>query len=155
MVSLTTYCDLTKAHFDAIIGDPTSAVIDETVVGLLNARDATTFTVSTPTMDGNELTLYSVEAGDLEVYETPVMVEGLVSLENMASGDVLVVKEYSSVESPVAYKSYVTHTYKDAQTSPIIHFIKKIGAFGWKITAQQTSGTNRVLKCFFIRRRFS
>jgi len=104
-------------------------------------------------MDGTEKTVIEVLLSDLEDYEQPFVIEGYIDLSSMQSGDTIVLREYVAIESGVTYKLYATHTYNDAQTEPLIHFTKKLGSYGYKVTAEQTAGAYRTLNYFFGRRR--
>jgi len=144
---------LTKASFDDVVGDPTSPTIEATIAGLLNALGFSFDERGELTMDGTEKDAVKWEEADLETYEAPFYGEGYIDLSTMQAGDTIVVKEYASVITPVSYKIYATHTYTGVQSEPLVHFTKKTGAYGWKVTAQQTAGTNRTLKIAFFRRR--
>ena len=101
----------------------------------------------------------SVTPGNLDV-ETDVvsivaqaeiyMVEGYIDLVNLASNDVLVVREYLSADD-VNERKYAKNTYSDAQDSPIVRFHTKTTQGPYKITIEQTAGTLRAVPYWVVR----
>lgn len=86
------------------------------------------------------------------------LIEGYVSLQNMASGDAVVVTEYMSVDG-TNYEILNQQTYSGAQTDPTIRFVGKMigpktsGSGGgqlWKATVNQTAGTLRAFPFSFV-----
>jgi hypothetical protein len=79
--------------------------------------------------------------------------EGYIDLTPMQSGDTIIVRQYMKIASAGNYVKYAEETYSGAQTLPLLYITTKTGRYGIKITAQQTSGTNRTLTYQFFRRR--
>lgn len=79
------------------------------------------------------------------------IVEGYIDLSALQSGDVLVVKEYISVDG-VNYYTFLTVTYYGPLTDPIIRFHAKTLLYNmkYKVTVTQTSGTLRSFPFSFI-----
>jgi len=103
--------------------------------------------ISAVTMNGLENDISERIEADLQAEMRPFFTEAHVDLSEMQAGDTIVFREYISVvQSPITYRLYATHTYSNAQTEPLVHFTKKIGAYAWKLTAQQTAGTFRTLR---------
>jgi len=146
---------LSTTHFDDVIGDPTTPPppVVTTVSDLIKAMQLAVTSLGDVTMSGTEKTVIEVLQSDLSPYDIPFIIEGYVDLSPMQAGDTIVLREYVAIESGVTYKLYATHTYNDAQTEPLIHFTKKLGSYGYKVTAEQTAGTYRTLNYFFGRRR--
>jgi hypothetical protein len=92
-------------------------------------------TTGTVTMTGAENTVF-------EVTEERV-VEGYVDLTNMQAGDSISVKEYMRIASGGAYVLYGSQPLNDAQTIALLWITPKPGAYGVKLTIQQTAGVNR------------
>lgn len=154
MVSLSTYCDLTKAHFDAIIGDPTSPTITATITGLILALIGYStgggWTYGNTTADGTEQTIYSLIEADTDSVDRPHLVEGVIDLSEMQAGDIVVIKESISIpSSPLDYQVFGDHTYTGVQTEPLTHFTMKPIASAYKVTLEQTAGTYRDYKSLF------
>ena len=74
------------------------------------------------------------------------IVEGYISLRNLASGDTVVITEYIKVNG-TDYDIYAQVTYSGAQTEPVIRFHAKtlINSGGrkndYKVTIKQTAGS--------------
>ena len=79
--------------------------------------------------------------------------EGFIDLSPMQNGDTIVIRQYIKIASAGSYVKYAEETYTDAQTLPLLYVTSKSGRYGIKITAQQTTGTNRTLTYQFFRRR--
>ena len=79
------------------------------------------------------------------------IVEGQISLQNMASGDAVVIKTYIAVDG-TNQKQVDQITLKDAQTIPIVRIPSCTVAYNGKfrVTITQTSGTLRAYPYSFI-----
>lgn len=144
---------LTTSHFDAVIGDPTSPAMDVTIAGFLKILSTTSGVVGETAMTGAENTVYQVLQSDVESYEAPIVVEGYLDLATMQAGDTIVVRESSTIEGYTNWRVYADHTYTGVQDEPLVHFTKKLAGNGYRVTAEQTGGTNRTLRNYFYRRR--
>jgi hypothetical protein len=100
----------------------------------------------TITADGTEQTL-TEQTGTLEF-----QLDGYVDLTNMASGDVVVIREYMKIKSTGDYVKYAEETYSDAQSIPLLHILTKPSRYGLKITLQQTAGTYKSFDYQFFKR---
>jgi len=81
--------------------------------------------------------------------------EGYIDFVNMAAGDTVVIRQYVSVVTPVAYRQYATETYSGAQAMPMLFVVSKSGRYGIRVTLQQTAGTMRDFPYQFFRRRIA
>jgi hypothetical protein len=81
--------------------------------------------------------------------------EGHLDLNAMASGDTVVVRQYISLVTPVAYRKYAEETYTGAQSLPLLHITSKSGRYGIKVTVQRTAGTVTSIPYQFFRRRIA
>jgi len=133
---------LTKAWFDQIIGDPSP----ETIVSILELLHTGDAVFGNSTMNGSEKILGGFSGA-------PVLswAEGYIDLSNMMAGDTIVIREYVAitVDGAPNYRLYATHSYSGAQAEPLVHFTSKIQSQGWRVTAQQTAGTNRIVPFYF------
>jgi hypothetical protein len=98
-------------------------------------------------MNGSEQTL--VEKTD----DKTGLLEGMINLTPMASGDTVVVREYMQVLSTGTYAKYAEETYTGAQTIPLLQIMTRISTHDIKVTIQQTAGTYRTFEYSFVRRR--
>jgi len=90
----------------------------------------------TTTADGTEQTLAALTAN--KYYSAHV------SLANMAAGDTTVLRVYIKVLTTSSYALYWEETYNNAQTDQEIIFIAaQPSVWAWKLTLEQTAGTNR------------
>jgi hypothetical protein len=69
--------------------------------------------------------------------------DAYLDLTNMASGDTIVLKQYMKIKSGGNYILFGTETYNGVQTAPLACLDLRSAKYGFKITLQQTSGTNR------------
>jgi len=71
---------------------------------------------------------------------------GWVDLENMASGDTVILRYYIKARSAgvATLSKWTTDTYTNAQTNPMVFIAPLPSDIEIKITLQQTTGTNRV-----------
>lgn len=92
--------------------------------------------VGTATMDGNENTIK-------EFTSLTQRMDCYLDMANMASGDTIVLKQYMKIKSGGSYRMFGSETYVGAQTSPLVYLELKPAKYGFKITLQQTGGTNR------------
>jgi len=80
--------------------------------------------------------------------------EGFLDLSPMVAGDVVVVRQYMSLVTPVSYVKYAEETYSDAQALPLLFITTKVAKYGLRVTIQQTAGTYKTFTYqFFTRRR--
>lgn len=92
--------------------------------------------VGTATMDGNENTIK-------EFTSLTQRMDCYLDLANMASGDTIVLKQYMKIKSGGSYRMFGMETYVGAQAAPLVYLELKPAKYGFKITLQQTGGTNR------------
>ena len=86
--------------------------------------------------DGTEQTVWDVT--------TSKYFTGQLDLSNMQSGDTLIVKRYSQVRSASSLVLEWSETYTNAQTGKnVIYFPPWASDVEYKVTLQQTAGTNR------------
>lgn len=103
------------------------------------------------TADGTEQNVVLDEvAGNPSRY-----LEGYIDLNNMAAGDTVVIRQYMSLVTPVAYRKYAEETYTGAQTLPGLFIVTKPGRYGIRLTLQQTAGTYRSFQYQFFRKRIA
>jgi len=81
--------------------------------------------------------------------------EGYIDFNAMVAGDTVVIRQYVSVVTPVAYRQYATETYSGAQAMPMIFVVSKSGRYGIRVTLQQTAGTYKSFPYQFFRRRIA
>ena len=81
------------------------------------------------------------------------LVEGMINLAPMASGDTVVVREYMQVISTGTYAKYAEETYADAQAISLLQLLTRISTHDIKVTIQQTAGTYRTFEYSFVRRK--
>ncbi len=90
----------------------------------------------TTTADGTEQTLAALTAN--KYYSAHV------NLSEMAASDITILRLYIKVLTGSAYALYWKETYNDAQTDQEIIFIPpQPSVWAWKLTLEQTAGTNR------------
>ena len=81
--------------------------------------------------------------------DRPFRVCGTISLHNLQSSDsILIIEEIKDYEG--TYREYARNTYSGIQTSPIVFFSPKI-CRGWRIKAQRTAGSDRLINYLFYR----
>lgn len=107
----------------------------------------------TPSALSTETTVYAPGA-----QTDDSLVEGEVSLQNMATGDVVTLNEYLSVDG-ATFEILNTESFSGAQASPTIRFVGKLigpktsGSGGgqlYKVTVNQTAGTLRAFPFDFV-----
>ncbi len=107
----------------------------------------------TPSALSTETALYTpgVQTDD-------ALIEGEVSLQNMATGDTVVVTEYISVDG-TNYEVLNQQSFVGAQADPAARFVGKMigpkttgtgGGQLWKATVNQTAGTLRAFPFWFV-----
>jgi hypothetical protein len=90
----------------------------------------------TTTADGTEQTLWDVT--------TDKTFAGRLTLGLMQSGDIVVIRTYYKVRSTSTLDQEWEDTYRDAQTTKkVIKFAPEPSNVEYKVTLQQTAGTNR------------
>jgi len=83
------------------------------------------------------------------------LLEGYIDFNAMVAGDTVVIRQYVSVVTPVAYRQYATETYSGAQAMPMLFVVSKSGRYGIRVTLQQTAGTYKSFPYQFFRRRIA
>jgi len=126
------------------LGDPSPSNIATLLALVLYWSPNTGFA----TMDGSEITL-AERKRSTEGINIAEQCEGYVDLSPMQVGDTIVIKEYKAVQNEATYNLYATHTYSGVQAEPVVHFTSKMLDRAWKVTIQQTAGTNRTLYYYF------
>lgn len=94
----------------------------------------------TLTADGTEQTI------DTLTPAAPGVVFWYIDLENMVSGDTVVIRERVDVDGDGTYEIFNTYTYTDAQVAPVISQSENLmtdTGLPVRITLEQTAGTNR------------
>jgi len=97
-------------------------------------------TTGTLTADGTEQTIDTLSPG------VPGFAFWYVDLENMASGDTVVIREKVDVDNDGTFEQFQDVTYSDAQTNPVVSQsanLLTLTNVDVKITLEQTGGTNR------------
>jgi hypothetical protein len=79
------------------------------------------------------------------------IVEGAVSLQNLASGDTVVIKVYIAVDG-VNQKPVDIWTFTGAQSVPVVRIVAHTVPYNGKfrVTVNQTAGTLRAYPYYFI-----
>ena len=94
----------------------------------------------TLTADGTEQTIDTLNPG------VPGFCFWYVDLENMASGDTVVIRENVDVDGDGTYEVFNKSTYSDSQSEPIISQsanLMTLNGVPIRITLEQTGGINR------------
>lgn len=104
-------------------------------------------TESSIVMTGSEVNL--VEITDIKSGE----IEAWADLTPMQAGDTIVVRYSKKVKAAGSYAKFAEETYSGAQTIPLLRVIKLGSYRDTKVTAQQTTGTNRTFDVQVIRTR--
>jgi hypothetical protein len=88
---------------------------------------------------------------DIPAQSDDYLVEGYIDLSALASGDVVVIREYIAVDG-VNYRTFATVTYSGPVSDPVIRFHTKtlLASMPYRVTVVQTSGTLRSLPYGFI-----
>jgi hypothetical protein len=68
-----------------------------------------------------------------------------VDLSPVIGGDTVVLKQYMKIKSGGTYRLFGSETYSGVQASPATYVEVKPAKYGFKITLQQTAGTNRTI----------
>lgn len=98
-------------------------------------------------MDGSEQNV--IEKTD----DIAALIEGIIDLTPMQSGDTVVVREYMQVLSTGGYIKYAEETYSDVQDPPACQVLTRTSVHDVKVSLQQTGGTYRTFDYSFRRRR--
>jgi len=98
-------------------------------------------------MNGTELKLAESELG------VQHQIEGMIDLTPLASGDIVIVRVYMSIETPVSYVKYAEETYSGSVSPSLLFICTKVAKYGLKVTIQQTGNYRTFSYQFFIRRR--
>jgi hypothetical protein len=85
----------------------------------------------------------------LEIAE-PTRISGYVSLKAMSDGDVVVIRQYVSVDGKV-YELYAQETFTGVQENPIVYVRPKELASATKVTLQQVAGTFKTYHFVFVK----
>lgn len=97
----------------------------------------------TLTADGTEQTVVE--------YTKLAVVHGYIDLQNMQTGDQVVIRAYVKFGPGKPYKKYAEETYTDAQSLPALYVLPRLTVYGIKITLQQTAGTYRDFDYMFVK----
>jgi len=89
----------------------------------------------TVTMTGAEDTVFEVTSER--------MVEAYVDLTSMKAGDSIIVRQHMRIAPGGPYVKYGEVPFDDVQPFPLLWIVPKPGAYGVKLTIQQTAGANR------------
>ena len=96
------------------------------------------------TMDGTEQTLF--ESTELGEYS------GYIFLDQMESGDEIVIRVYIKDVEDGNYKKREEVPFSGVQDCPAIEVRPIIGKVGIKVTAQQTAGTYKTVTSMWFKR---
>jgi hypothetical protein len=99
--------------------------------------------ISVTTSSNNTITASGAEQTMLETTSYNWM-EGYVDTTNLATGDTVVIKSYAKIKSGGSYIKMGSRIITGAQ-DPALLYIREfpIPTWGFKITLQQSAGTNR------------
>lgn len=81
------------------------------------------------------------------------LLEGMINLTPMVSGDIVVVRESMQVLSTGTYAKYAEETYTGAQTIPLLQIMTRISTHDIKVTIAQTNVAYKTFEYSFTRRR--
>jgi len=87
------------------------------------------------TANGTEQTVYSTTSAGIY--------GGIIDTSNMASGDKVTLRLYVAINSTPTYVKVDTLDLEDAQTNPGVLIARTPAPYGFKVTLEQTAGTNR------------
>jgi len=93
--------------------------------------------------DGTEQTV--VEYTELAV------VHGYIDLQNMETGDEVVIRAYVKFGPGKPYKKYAEETYSGPQSLPAQYVLPRLTVYGIKVTLQQTAGTYKSFDYVFVK----
>lgn len=68
-----------------------------------------------------------------------------LDLSVLQAADTVVLKQYMKIKSGGTYRSFGTATYTGVQTDPLVYIDIKPAKYGFKVSLQQTGGTNRTV----------
>ena len=97
----------------------------------------------TLTADGTEQTVVE--------YTGLAVVSGYIDLQNMASGDTVVIRAYVKFGPGKTYKKYAEETYSGPQDLPALYVLPRLTVYGFKVTLQQTAGTYKNFDYVFVK----
>jgi hypothetical protein len=94
--------------------------------------------------DGTEQTVFETsETGEFS---------GYVDLANMVGGNTTTIRVYFKVKGGGTYRKFDEVAYSGVQSKPAIHIPPLQGAYGFKVTLQQSAPTYQTYDyCFFKR----
>ncbi len=95
-------------------------------------------TDGTLTADGTEQIIY-------EVTPTVTLVPDSITMSaaNLVGGDAITLRMYAKLKSGGSYELIDSQVYSGAKTIPAINITGQPNRYGWKVTLEQTAGTNR------------
>ena len=93
--------------------------------------------------DGTEQTLIE--------YSGVARISGYIDLQNMESGDTIIIRYYVKFSENGEYKKYYEDSYSGAQSYPALYFAPRESYVAIKITLQQTSGAFKSFQYNFLR----
>jgi hypothetical protein len=95
-------------------------------------------------LDGTEQTLF--ESTELGEYS------GWIFLDQLQSGDTVVIRVYVKDVEDGVYKKWLEDSYSGVLSCPALHLEPTIGKVGLKVTIQQTAGTYRIVTHMWFKR---
>jgi len=85
--------------------------------------------------DGSEQRVFSFSR------QSPFIIDGYVDLNNMKSGDSVVIRQYVKIKQDGELKKYAEERYSGVQELPVVYIKPKTAMYGIMVTLQQTSGS--------------
>ena len=79
------------------------------------------------------------------------VVHGYIDLQNMETGDEVVIRAYVRFKPDGAYKKYAEETYSGPQSLPALYVLPRLTVYGIKVTLQQTAGTYKSFDYIFVK----
>lgn len=130
-----------EATLTAIKGDGWSAETLKAIYDLVDALMDASETGGTLSANGSEQTVYE-QASPSAIWNPCVV---YIDLTNMAASDAITVKEYVKIKSGGSYLLLDAKDYENAQTRKAINIspVGRTNRYGYKVTLEQTAGTNR------------
>lgn len=84
-------------------------------------------------------------------YHGLAVISGYIDLSNMEDGDEIIIRAYQKIERDGDWKLYRPETFVGRQIETALYVMPRLSAYAFKITIQQTSGTPKTFKYFFVK----
>lgn len=131
----TAFCIISRLALSTSVLDKIDIIFD-----LANATLRLQETYDSLTADGTEQTIYQNNA-PLGVFD-PRKIK--VDMNNMAVGDIVVLRWYERISSGGGLIQKDEMTFNGVQDPPLINIELEPNRYGFRVSLQQTAGTNRV-----------